>query len=285
MDWHYQLRGEPFGPVDTEVVKQLIQEGKLGRDDLVQNEKTNGVWVPIYQMLLLSGALPPVKDAAKTDELRSRLELLDRQHKRQQRAGLLAIGLAVLAVALAIAAAVRHANRAPYRLRGISAANPVGTFERIDRYFTRDLQMDRCEVTNCPGLKRAAPKMYCYSNPKAPHGKQVTTGGSITLLIDGPRLTGICASFTSSGPRAGTIYNNSVCGLWAKDTWCLYEPVDPPQHRAVTSWPAGTWGQSGLGDNLPRNGLLAVHDGPLSRGCWYEYGKHGLSTVIYLEPK
>lgn len=57
--WFYRLLGEEFGPVSTELLQQLLQDGTLGPTDEVRREGSSA-WQPARQALLVAPAgLPP----------------------------------------------------------------------------------------------------------------------------------------------------------------------------------------------------------------------------------
>lgn len=287
MQWYYRVGEKAEGPVDDEAMRQMVQAGKLGRQDLVRHERMGDRWVPLHQFPMLAALSPetPPPDPAREAELRQHL-VREEQRDRRRRTTAWCVGIVLLlAIAGIVAAAVHLKITAPYRALGVSTENPLGTFDRLDRVLTQEFLMDRLTVSNCPGIGRTAPVMCTYTNPKAPRGKYVSGHGSATVLADGQRVTGICIAFTSPGMRAGTSYTVSVFSLWGAEMWGLFDPAKRPGYRPPEQWSAGTWESTGLGDALPRNGSLAVYDGRRTRGCWYEYTPYGLQTLIFLQPK
>lgn len=287
MQWYYQTANGVEGPLDDEAMRQVVRDGKLARQDLVRNDRMGDQWAPLSQFLSLVALLPAARqaDPVRPVDLTRQLAATEQLQYRQRTMAWCVVAAVVLVIVAVVGAIVQMRRTAPYRAIGISAAYPIGSFERLDRQLTQELQMDRHAATNCPVSARTAPTLYVYDHPKAPRGRQVSAGGSITLLVDADRVTGICVMFPSSGPRKGTFYNLSVCGLWGTQLWRLLGAAEDPFRQALAKWPAGTWEDTGLSDSLPRDGSLAIHDGAGIRGCWYEYTPYGMQSVIFLEPK
>lgn len=287
MQWYYRIGDQTEGPVDDSTIQQQVRDGKIGRQDLVRNERMGEQWVPLRQFPNLAALSPEARqpDPEHDIEIHKHLAVAEQQQRRRLA---ITVGIVAAVASLAIAgisASIHAKLRAPYRALGITQANPIGSFDEIDRALTGELQMDRRPVTRCAEIDRTAPSIYSYANPKAPRGKYVGPGGTITVLADGQRVLGVCVTFISPGERAGTFYNPSVCSLWGEKLWRLVNPKRVLICRPLHEWPEGTLERTGLDKSLPRDGVLAVHDGDRSRGCWYEYSPDGLQTVIFLEPK
>lgn len=286
MQWFYGKDKQTHGPVTEDDIVRLICEGQLGRDNLVWNEKSGNQWVPVSQMPKLAAFLPQ-EGAGKVSasELQRRKEEGEAARKKEKKTSMMITGAVVLVLAVAISIPIYLKVTAPKRERGISSSNPIGRFDKLDRHFREVFQMDRAEVPSCPGVARSAQKIYAYTNPKAPRGANVSGDGTIYLFVDGDRLVRLCVMFTSSGPRGGIIYNDSVAGLWAQETWFVIEPKKPVERQNASAWPQGTYEKTGVADDLPKNGELAIHDSKKVNGCWYECGSHGIRAIIHFELK